>query len=143
MHQLTDIRASLEVGYPENGLPPVFAKYRGRIARVLGAQSAFPYEDEQFDVVLMDGKAVSSDSVKEAHRVLKPEGCLFFIVPERTKKQEGFTLPDLYSMVRYGFHIVGVERPAWWLFGCKGRTLTICAKKKNWRTISNVYRPYL
>ena len=91
----------------------------------------------------MDGAAVSRQSVKEAHRVLRPEGRLYFIVPEKTKGQDGFSLPDVYSIIREGFNIVDVERPPWWLFGLRGRTISICAQKKNWRAHTNTYRPYV
>lgn len=137
------IRASLEVGFPEGTLPEAFANLRGQQTRAIGNVSEFPYENAQFDVVLMDGSAVSLASVKEAHRVLKPEGRLFFTVPEKTKSQDGFTLPDIYSIVRNGFNIMEVARPPWWLFGRRGRTLTICAKKKNWKTLTNTFRPYV
>lgn len=137
------IRASLEVGFLEGTLPEAFANLRGQQTRAIGNVSEFPYENAQFDVVLMDGSAVSLASVKEAHRVLKPEGRLFFTVPEKTKSQDGFTLPDIYSIVRNGFNIMEVARPPWWLFGRRGRTLTICARKKNWKSLSNTYRPYV
>ena len=137
------IRASLEVGFPEGTLPDAFANLRGQQTRAIGSMAEFPYENAQFDVVLMDGTAVSLASVKEAHRVLKPEGRLFFTVPEKTKTQDGFTLPDVYSIVRNGFNIMEVARPPWWFFGRRGKTFTICAKKKNWKSLSNTYRPYV
>ena len=144
MPPLTDIRTSLEVGFSEGGLPRVFVGYRGRDSRSIAAMPEFPYEDEQFNVVMMEGSAVSPVTVKEAHRVLRPEGHLFFVVPEKVKEQdEGYTLPEIYSLVRCGFNIVDVERPHWWTFGRRGRTLTICAQKKTWKTVSNTYRPYL
>ena len=144
MPHLKEIRASLEVGFPDGGvLPETLTRYRGRVTRSIACTAEFPFEDSQFDVVLMDGGAVSAKSVKEAHRVLKPSGRLFFIVPEKTKKQDGFTLPEIYSTVRYGFNIVEVERPAWWLFGRKGRTISICAQKKNWKNLTNTFRPYV
>ena len=144
MHRLNDqIRTSLEVGFPDGTPPEALARYRGRDFRVIGGVAEFPYEDAQFEVVMMDGAFVTPAHVKEAHRVLKPEGRLYFIVPERTKKQAGFTLPEIYSVVRSGFNIIGVERPAWWLFGRKGRTISICAQKKNWKALSNTFRPYL
>jgi len=142
MHQLKDVRTSLEVGFSEGRIPDAFVRYRGRDTRAIGAVTSFPYEDGQFDVVLMDGSAVSDARIKEAHRVLRPEGCLFFSVPAKTKKQEGYTLPDIYSVVRHGFNIVDLERPHWWLFGLGGRRLTICAKKKTWKKLTNTYRPY-
>ena len=143
MPELKEVRTSLEVGFPNGELPEKFARLRGRAMRTIGLMPEFPFEDSQFEVVLMDGGAVSRKSVKEAHRVLKPEGRLFFTVPEKTKGQEGFTLPDIYSVVREGFNIVEVERPAWWRFGRDGRTITICAQKKNWRAHTNTYRPYV
>ena len=143
MPDLTTVRTSLEVGFPESGPPPRFVSLRGREWRAVGASAEFPFEDGQFEVVLMDARAVSPASVREAHRVLRPDGRLYFTVPEKTKSQDGYSLPDVHSLVRDGFNIVEVERPAWWLFGRRGRTLTICARKKAWRTLNNRYRPYV
>ena len=143
MSRLKEICTSLEVGFPEGSLPEVFVRFRGRQTRTIGALAEFPYEDGQFDVVLMDGGVVSAKAVREAHRVLHPEGRLFFTVPERTKKQEGYTLPDIYSIVREGFNITEVTRPAWWFFGSRGRTISICATKKAWKAVTNIYRPYV
>ena len=143
MSQLKEIRTSLEVGFPEGNLPEAFVRFQGKQTRSIGALAEFPYENGQFDAVLMDGSAVSAKAVREAHRVLRPEGRLFFIVPEKTKKQDGFTLPDVYSIVRSGFNITELTRPAWWFFGRRGRTLTICATKKNWKTLTNTFRPYV
>ena len=140
---MNGIRTSLEVGFSEGNLPESFAGLRGQQTRAIGNLLEFPYENAQFDVVLMAGSAVSAASVREAHRVLRPEGRLFFIVPEKTKKQDGFTLPDIYSIVRGGFNITELTRPAWWFFGCRGRTFTICATKKNWKTLTNTFRPYV
>lgn len=137
------VRTSLEVGFPGESLPARFAPLRGRVWRATDRATALPFEDAQFEVVLMDGAAVSRAAVKEAHRVLKPDGRLYFAVPERTRQQAGFTLPEVYSLVRDGFHIVEVERPSRWRFWRRERTLTICAKKKNWKTLTNTYRPYL
>ena len=143
MSHLKEIRTSLEVGFPEGNLPEALVRFRGRQTRAIGALAEFPYEDGQFDAVLMDGSAVSAKAVREVHRVLRPEGRLFFTVPERTKKQEGYTLPDIYSIVREGFNITEVTRPAWWFFGSRGRTISICATKKAWKTVTNTYRPYV
>ena len=143
MSHLREIRTSLEVGFPEGNLPEAFVRFQGKQTRSIGALAEFPYEDGQFDAVLMDGGVVSAKTVREAHRVLRPEGRLFFTVPERTKKQEGYTLPDIYSIVREGFNITEVTRPAWWFFGSRGRTISICATKKAWKTVTNTYRPYV
>lgn len=143
MSQLKGVVRTLEVGFDPNGFPPRFVRYRGQVCRQISALPEFPYEDGQFEIVLMDGNAVSRQSVKEAHRVLRPEGRLFFVVPEKTSKQDGFTLPDIYKIVRDGFNIVEVERPRWRFFGFGERTITICAQKKNWKTLTNTYRPYV
>ena len=143
MSRLKEIRTSLEVGFPEGNLPEAFVRFRGKQTRSIGALAEFPYENGQFDVVLMDGGVVSARTVREAHRVLHPEGRLFFAVPERTKKQDGYTLPDIYSIVREGFNITEVTRPAWWFFGSRGRTISICATKKAWKVVTNTYRPYV
>lgn len=139
---MTKVRTSLEVGFAGLDLPQRYAGMRGREWRAIEAVDEFPFEDAQFDVVLMDGAAVSRVRVREAHRVLKPEGRLFFTVAEKTKRQDGYSLPDIYSIVRDGFNIIGVERPAWWFLRRRGRTLSICARKKNWRTITHRFRPY-
>jgi SAM-dependent methyltransferase len=138
------IRTSLEVGYSSGGEPTKFAGYRGKEWRSIPLMAEFPYEDSQFEVVMMDGAAVSRASVKEAHRVLRPEGLLLFSVPAKTKKQAGYTLPDIYTIVREGFNIVGLERPAWWKFwSSTGQVLTIHALKKNWKAGGGTFRPYV
>ena len=143
MSHLREIRTSLEVGFPEGNLPEAFVRFQGKQTRSIGALAEFPYENGQFDAVLMDGGVVSAKTVREAHRVLRPEGRLFFTVPERTKKQDGYTLPDIYKIVREGFNITEVTRPAWWFFGSRGRTISICATKKAWKAVTNTYRPYV
>ncbi len=129
-----EVRTSLEVGFPAEGPPLRLLRHRGRVYRSIEAVEEFPYEDAQFDAVLMDGAAVSRATVREAHRVLRQAGRLFFVVPEKTGAQAGYTLPDIYSVVRDGFNIVSMERPAWWFFRRTGRTLSIVAEKKaSWK----------
>ena len=144
MPQLTEnVRTSLAVGFPDSQLPERLKPYVGRAHRSIAAAAEFPYEDSQFEVVLMDGACVNAQSVREAHRVLRPAGRLMFVVNEKTGSQDGMTLPGVYKIVREGFNIVEVSRPPWWLFGRRGRTIAICAQKKNWRNHTNTYRPYL
>ena len=140
---MSAVRTSLEVGFPDETLPARFAPLRGRAWRRADRADALPFEDAQFEVVILAAAAVSRKAVKEAHRVLKPDGRLYFSVPERTRKQAGLSLPEVYSIVRDGFHIVEAERPDRWRFWRRDRTLTICAKKKNWKALTNTYRPYL
>ena len=144
MPQLTQsVRTSLAVGFSGDRLPESFAQYIGRSHRDIAASAQFPFEDSQFEVVLMDGSCVSAAAVREAHRVLRPSGRLMFEVAEKTRSQDGMTLPDVYKIVREGFNIVGIARQPWWLFGFRGRTISICAQKKNWRGHNNAYRPYV
>ena len=138
------VRTSLEVGFADAQEPVKFSGYRGREWRAIALSGEFPYEDAQFEVVMMDACAVSRASVKEAHRVLRPEGLLLFSVPAKTKKQDGYTLPDIYAIVREGFNIVGLERPAWWKFWTShGAAMTIHALKKNWKASGGTFRPYV
>jgi len=131
-----NVRTSLEIGFGERGLPERYTRYRGRLCRAVPALNELPFEDAQFEVVILAGEAVSSARVREVHRVLKPNGRMFFTVPEKTGKQDGYTMPNIYAIVREGFNITEVERPAWWYFGRRGRTLSIVATKKVWK----VYR---
>lgn len=133
MPRLDEVRTSLEVGFPNAILPERFVAYRGKQNRAIPKVDEFPFEDAQFEVVMMDSSAVTFAAVREAHRVLRPSGYLFFIVPEKTRRQQGFSVPDVYSLIRDGFDIVDVARPAWWRFGSQGRTLTIAARKKTWK----------
>jgi SAM-dependent methyltransferase len=127
------VSAGLAVGFGEG---PVV----GRLRDLCGGQwfcadgGELPYDDTQFDVVAMEASCVTRAGVREAYRVLKREGSLFFTVMERTgNEQEGFTAPEIYKVVREGFDIIELRRPPWWKFGRNGRTLTVCARKKAWR----------
>lgn len=142
---MKEVRTSLEVGFaPGEELPERFAGLRGREWRAISAMDEFPYEDAQFEVVMMAGPAVSRQRVKEAHRVLRPDGFLYFSVPEKTGKEPGYTLPDIYAIVREGFNIVGLERAKWWwAFTRRRRVITIRARKKHWKTINGTFRPYV
>ena len=134
MPGLKDVRTSLEVGFPGGELPKRLESCRGRTTRAIEATNDFPFEDAQFEVVMIDGKCVSAAMVKEAHRVLRPDGWLLFVVDERRGAGgAGYTMPEIYTMVREGFNILRAERPPWWKFGRDGHTISISAQKKNWR----------
>ncbi len=126
------IRAGLVVGFPVSTLEHVKIHRPGVWMRI-ASSNEFPFDDSQFDIVLMHGSCVCRECVREANRVLKPEGCLFFTVNERTSKQEGYSAPELYKLVREGFDIIDLGKPKWWMFGRAGKTFTICARKKAWR----------
>lgn len=104
----------------------------------LGSCGELPFEDHQFEVVLLghamlDGSRSRMETlVREAHRVLQGGGCLVFTV-EESSDGRGWTARAVYELLRDGFDMVGLRRPAWWRFGTAGRTLTVCAARKTWR----------
>lgn len=134
MPNINEVKSSLEVGFENGALPEKFLRYRGKETRAIPILPEFPYEDEQFEVVLLESSSVSSAAVKESHRVLRPKGYLFFMVQEAPREAGGYEMPDIYSLIRDGFDIVDVSRPPWWKFGRGGHTLTIVARKKTWKT---------
>ena len=105
----------------------------------LGAGGELPFEDHQFDVVLLAASLFAQSRqrldmlVREVHRILQGGGCLFFTVDEVAKDGIGWTPRAVYELLRDGFDVVEIKRPPWWRFGSAGRTLTICARRKNWR----------
>jgi SAM-dependent methyltransferase len=100
----------------------------------MGAEGALPFDDCPFEVVVLNGAAISQPLVREIHRVLKPAGSLFFTVPEENRGMRDSTLSKVYNIfLKSGFDIVSVVRPPWWKFGIGGRTLTVCARRKAWK----------
>ena len=43
-------------------------------------------------------------------------------------------------MIREGFDILSVRRPRWWFLRRRGRTLTVCARKKAWHEYRGLIR---
>lgn len=105
----------------------------------MGAGGELPFEDHQFEVVLLSSAMLSQPRerlgtlVREAHRILQGGGCLYFTVDEASGEGAGWTPRAVYELLRDGFDVVGLRRPPWWKFGTAGRTLTVCARRKNWR----------
>lgn len=131
--RLDRVRCGLDVGFGDEGVSRTLREFRGGVWMSIGVRDDFPFEDMQFEIVVMKGSAVTRSIVREANRVLRHDGYLFFSVPERTGVQNGFTIPEIYGMIREGFDILSVRRPKWWFFRRRGRTLTVCARKKAWR----------
>ena len=106
---------------------------------VLGTDGELPFEDHQFEVVLLAAALFAQPRgrletlVRETHRILQGGGCLYFTVEEATGANGGWTQRAVYELLRDGFDVVGLKRPSWWRFGTAGRTLTVCARRKNWR----------
>ena len=105
----------------------------------IGANGELPFEDHQFEVVLlsrqvMEGPRARLETiVREAHRVLQGGGCLVFTVEEASSEEKGWTARAVYELLRDGYDMVGLRRPPWWRFGTAGRLLTVCAGRKTWR----------
>jgi SAM-dependent methyltransferase len=98
-----------------------------------------PFDDCPFEVVVLNGKAITQPLVKEIHRVLKPAGFLFFTVTEENRGKRDSTLSKIYNMfLKNGFDIVSLIRPPWWKFGFDGRTLTVCARRKSWKELKSL-----
>ena len=127
------IRTGLVVGCDDRSVEDALKTLRGGVWMSVPATPELPFEDGQFEVVVLEGTAVTRENVREAHRVLRPSGCLFFTVNERTGGQDGLTAPEIYKIVREGYDIVALKRPKWWTFGRKGHTITVCARMKAWR----------
>ena len=106
---------------------------------LMGAGGELPFEDHQFDVVLLAAALFAQSRqrlgmlVREVHRILQGGGRLFFTVDEVSKDGIGWTQRAVYELLRDGFDVVELKRPPWWKFGTAGRTLTVCARRKNWR----------
>jgi len=150
------LRTGLDVGFPDASASEIL---RARFPAVwmtvavgdagavsastrLGADSVhrldkaggLPFDGSQFDVAVLNGSIITTSLVREVHRVLKPAGFLFFTVEETVRRGPCCTLSTLYNtFLKSGYDIVSIVRPPWWRFGRDGRTLTVCAQKKNWR----------
>ena len=104
----------------------------------LGVGGEMPFDDHQFEVVVLSAALLSGDRaradavVRETHRILQGGGCLVFSVDE-AGSGVGFSERGIYDFLKDGFDVVGLKRPPWWKFGAAGRTLTVCARRKTWR----------
>ena len=107
----------------------------------LGAGGEMPFDDHQFEVAVLSASLLIGDReradtvVREMHRILQGGGCLVFSVDE-AGGATGFSQRGVYDMLKDGFDVVGLKRPPWWKFGAAGRTLTVCARRKTWRSRS-------
>ena len=100
----------------------------------IGYDASLPFDECPFEVVVLNGKAMTQPLVKEIHRVLKPSGFLFFTVDEVVRRGRDSTLSKIYNLfLKNGFDLVSLVRPPWWKFGSAGRTLTVCARRKAWK----------
>ena len=120
----------------------VAAAFDPKTVLTVGAEGEMPFDDHQFEVVVVSGTLLCKDRnlaqavVRETHRILQGGGCLVFSVDMASPEGEGFTQRGVYELLRDGFDVVGLRRPVWWKFGLGGRLLTVCARRKNWRSRS-------
>lgn len=134
-------RTGLEIGFLGGVLPQEFAHLRARVWREEPIATSYPYEDQQFEVVILSEDAISEDTVKEAHRLLLNGGRLYFSVREKTKKQDGYTAVELYNdFLKYGFDILTLTRSSWWKRIHGERRISVVASKKKWREIKMMNR---
>lgn len=128
------VRSALAVGFRDSGAVALLRERAGGLWMESSQTDELDFDDSQFDVVVVAQSAVSREVVREANRVLRADGFMFFTVAERSSSAEsGFTAPEVYRLVREGFDILSVVRPKWWYFGLRGHTLTVTARKKAWR----------
>lgn len=133
LHRYARVRSALMVGFRGNDAQELLSSHRPGVWMNTGAEAELPFEDGQFEVVIVATSAVSREMVREVNRVLTSGGSMFFTVNEKTRSEEGYTPPEIYRLIREGFDILSVRRPPWWVFGKRGHTLTVCARKKAWR----------
>lgn len=122
------VRTGLDVGFSDPAfIEQLRAARRGNWESVPTAHD-LPYEDNQFDVVVLAESSVDPIAVREANRVLCNGGYLIFSI----HKERG-QLSDIYKLVRNGFDIADVKRESWWSCHSFHGPLTVCARKKNWK----------
>ena len=160
-NRLTRVRAGLDIGFADAAVSRLFREARGGVWMTvengvhlreltagsldpktvlqLGDDCELPFEDNQFEVVLLSTSMLLQHSarvaklVREIHRVLQGGGCLIFAVEEASSGTSGYSQRSIYELLRDGFDVVGLKRPPWWKFGTAGRLMTVCARRKNWR----------
>ena len=144
MLDLKEVRTSLEVGFASGDLPEKFLRYRGRATRSLEKCAEFPYEDAQFQVVMISPSVFSEESIREVHRVLRDEGWLIFEFCEKEMLSKGYkSVSDIFSIVKSGFNIVEIERSSWWQRLRGEGIVVVFAQKKRWRTAKVFQRRYV
>ena len=132
LHRHKRVRSGLLIGFDDRVIELV-RDHRPGVWMSAAAEAEQPFEDSQFEVVVVAKDAVSRETVREVNRVMISGGSMFFTVDEKTRSQEGYTAPEIYKLVREGFDILALRRPPWWVFGKRGHTITVCARKKAWR----------
>ena len=133
LHRHKRVRSGLLVGFDGTTALDLLRESRPGVWMQTGSAPELPFEDSQFEVVVVETKSVSREMVREVNRIMISGGSMLFVVNEKTRSEEGYTAPEVYRLIREGFDILSVRRPKWWYFGTRGHTLTVCARKKAWR----------
>ena len=134
------VKTGLDIGFADETVTETLRNFRGGTWMSINDGGDLPFDDDQFEVVVMNGGVIGKTAVKEANRVLKRDGCLFFSVPAKTRGQVGYTVQEIYRVIREGFDILSIRRPRWWWFGRKPKMFTVCARKKSWRPHRSVFQ---
>lgn len=165
-NRLTRVRAGLDIGFADAAVSRLFRESRGGVWMTvengvhlrsqtaerldpktvlqLGDNCELPFEDNQFEVVLLSSAMLMqfparvAALIREIHRVLQGGGCLIFAVEEVSSGASGYSQRSVYELLRDGFDVVGLKLPPWWKFGTAGRLMTVCARRKNWRNRGNL-----
>ena len=82
---------------------------------------------------MSDGRADRAGMPAEGYLVSVPLELEGQVRAQWERRGRGWTARAVYELLRDGFDVVGLRRPPWWRFGTAGRTLTVCAGRKNWR----------
>lgn len=122
------VRTGLDVGLSDSALIDELHSVRRGNWESIPATADMPYEDSQFDVVVLDESVVCPRAAREVNRILRSGGYLFFTI-----SREGVVLSDIYKILRGGFDITDVKRESWWTCHSFHGPVTVCARKKAWK----------
>lgn len=128
-----DVRTALTVGFEGEKKDEITTQCSAQW-RSISCSEEFDFEDSQFDLVVFDGSKISMKLVREAHRVLRPNGKLLFSIAGN------YTVPDIYRIIGAGFDIPVILKPEWWKFWQHSRVFTIFANKKTWKRHNRLLR---
>ena len=110
-HRYRRVRSGLTVGFDGETAAQTLRDFRGGVWMASEADRELPFDDAQFEVVVVASASVSREMVREANRILVSGGCMFFTVDEkRGGEAPGYTAPEIYRLVREGFDILAVHR---------------------------------
>ena len=134
LNRFARIRTGLTVGFGDDSVLEDLREARGGLWLSVEEGRYFPFENAQFEVVVLHPRVLDYETIREINRILIPAGSVFFSVEAKTHKHDGWTVVDLYRLVRRGFDIVAIIRPNWYKFGFGEQIISVCLRKKTWRS---------